>query len=150
MSFDKYRTVTDLMVYAGLLSEMPSPRQLRRDYDRKIQKLRRSAKETQNSFFRHLEWTSRRDRWIDEMEKQAVACLAQTRKQRTDRLEQLTSKAKETPAVVVVNSAPTVTQAIDDQSSSGVSPPVLPNARPGTPGRRSNQYRREGQRYTPY
>lgn len=150
MSLDRYRTVTDLMVDVGLLSTMPSPRQLRRDYNRKIGELQKSAKEIQNTFFRRLEWTSRRDRWIHEMEKQVVACLEQTRKVRTDRLNRTTPTTEEPQAVVEVNTSATVTQTIDEQPRSGASPPVLPNPRPGTPRKSSNQYRRESRRFAPY
>ncbi|KAG6995847.1 hypothetical protein G7Y79_00041g077990 [Physcia stellaris] len=143
-------TVTDLMVDVGLISRMPSPRQLRRDYNRKIQELKKSAKETRNAFFRHLEWTSRRDRWIHEMEKQVVACLMQTRKERTGRLNRTTPTIEEAQAVVEINNSATLTQTTDEQPRSGASPHLLPNARPGIPQRSSNQYRRETRRYTPY
>lgn len=84
------------------------------------------------------------------MEMQKVACRMQKRKLRTDRPNRPIPTTEEFEAIAEVDTPATVTQTVDEQPRSGASPPILPNAQPGTPRRSSNQYRPESRRLMPY
>ena len=74
MSFSRYEVVIDQMVDLGLLSEMPSRAQLRRDYDRQIRRMGVSVKETiKNKNFQKIEVATRTEKWLQEMEREVLA-----------------------------------------------------------------------------
>lgn len=156
MSFGKYKIVMEQKADVGLISEMPSQSELRRNYDRETQKLKRDAEKAHfTKALQNIEWTTLKEKWIHNMSVNILARRRQLADESDEQPAQPSNPAKELQVAQASRRSLDLKQPRAEKpiAHRRVARPEasVPRTRAGKPRRRPrNKYPREARRYRPY